>query len=362
MGRNVEIKARLVDPEACFERARAIADGPEQELAQRDTFFASAQGRLKLRELSERVGCLIYYERPDAEGPKLSRYILTETGDPSGLRTALAAAWGVIGEVRKRRRLLMVGRTRIHIDAVDGLVDTIARRLHAAGKVSSLHQDAGFHRRLIELEKEFPRAGVLLHKAGILPEGIQNLWAHPTLVGAAQQLGGEVADRALDLGARASQLQAARDLQVPLRTLEDPSEAEVGQEGGAVEGADEHVGGLDVAVQDAALVGVAQRVGEGGHQLAGLPGVEGAVLGEAGGEVAAPDELHGEPGPAVIDAVVVDRGDVGMGEAEGAAVATETAEERHSWFEDGSKACCGPVGCWKQLQREWPRSIPIASG
>lgn len=123
MGRNVEIKARLVDPEACFERARAIADGPEQELAQRDTFFASAQGRLKLRELSERVGCLIYYERPDAEGPKLSRYILTETGDPSGLRTALAAAWGVIGEVRKRRRLLMVGRTRIHIDAVDGLGD-----------------------------------------------------------------------------------------------------------------------------------------------------------------------------------------------------------------------------------------------
>ena len=80
------------------------------------------------------------------------------------------------------------------IDAVDGLVDTIARRLHAAGKVSSLHQDAGFHRRLIELEKEFPRAGVLLHKAGILPEGIQNLWAHQTLVGAAQQLLGEDAD------------------------------------------------------------------------------------------------------------------------------------------------------------------------
>lgn len=55
------------------------------------------------------------------------------------------------------------------IDAVDGLVDTIARRLHAAGKVSSLHTDAGFHRRLIELEKEFPRAGVLLHKAGVCP-------------------------------------------------------------------------------------------------------------------------------------------------------------------------------------------------
>ena len=80
------------------------------------------------------------------------------------------------------------------IDAVDGLVDTIARRLHAAGKVSSLHQDAGFHRRLIELEKEFPRAGVLLHKAGVLPEGIQHLWAHPTLVGAAQQLLGADAD------------------------------------------------------------------------------------------------------------------------------------------------------------------------
>ena len=28
---------------------------------------------------------------------------------------------------------------------------------------------------------------MLLHKAGVLPEGIQNLWAHPTLVGAAQR-------------------------------------------------------------------------------------------------------------------------------------------------------------------------------
>jgi len=43
--------------------------------------------------------------------------------DPDALHAALAAGLGVRGEVRKRRLLLMRGRTRIHLDAVAGLGD-----------------------------------------------------------------------------------------------------------------------------------------------------------------------------------------------------------------------------------------------
>ena len=80
------------------------------------------------------------------------------------------------------------------IAAVDGLVDDLAERLLAAGKITNGHKYAGFQERLSLLEKEFPHANVLLHKNGILPLGIANVWSHPSLIGIAQQLLGETAD------------------------------------------------------------------------------------------------------------------------------------------------------------------------
>ena len=43
--------------------------------------------------------------------------------DGDACREALTRALGLVGRVRKRRTLLMVGRTRIHLDAVEGLGD-----------------------------------------------------------------------------------------------------------------------------------------------------------------------------------------------------------------------------------------------
>lgn len=76
---------------------------------------------MKLRLLSPNRGCLIYYERPDQGGPKRSDYHLAETRDPENLKTALSLALGVRGVVRKTRYLYMIGRTRIHLDDVEGL-------------------------------------------------------------------------------------------------------------------------------------------------------------------------------------------------------------------------------------------------
>jgi predicted adenylyl cyclase CyaB len=123
MPRNVEVKARIASVEALLLRARALADGEPTVIEQDDTFFACAHGRLKLRDFGDGSGELIAYERADAPGPKVSEYVRAPTSDPAALREALTRAHGVIGRVRKTRRLLMVGATRIHLDRVEGLGD-----------------------------------------------------------------------------------------------------------------------------------------------------------------------------------------------------------------------------------------------
>lgn len=121
MARNVEIKARVSDLAAVEARAREIATAPPVDLVQDDTFFASAKGRLKLREFGDGRGELIYYLRPDDTGPKVSDFLISPTSAPEALRESLSRAVGVVGRVRKRRRLYLMDRTRIHLDEVEGL-------------------------------------------------------------------------------------------------------------------------------------------------------------------------------------------------------------------------------------------------
>jgi adenylate cyclase class IV len=123
MARNVEIKARIDSVEAMLAVARSLADGPLLTIEQDDTFFVCAQGRLKLRDFGDGSGELIHYNRADAAGAKLSDYVRVPTREPAALREALARAQGVLGRVRKTRRLLLAGQTRIHLDRVAGLGD-----------------------------------------------------------------------------------------------------------------------------------------------------------------------------------------------------------------------------------------------
>ncbi len=123
MPRNIEIKTRIDSVQALLPRARALADGPEQPNAQDDTFFSVPQGRLKLRQFDDGSAELIHYQRPDTVGARGSDYLRVTVTDPAALREALARGLGVLGRVRKQRLLLMVGATRIHLDAVEGLGD-----------------------------------------------------------------------------------------------------------------------------------------------------------------------------------------------------------------------------------------------
>ena len=121
MPTNIEIKARVHDLAALRRRAEELSDTPVRVIPQEDTFFHTPKGRLKLRLLQAGQAQLVYYERPDQDGPKRSSYHIFETSDPQGLQTALRLALGVRGVVRKTRYLYMAGQTRIHLDDVEGL-------------------------------------------------------------------------------------------------------------------------------------------------------------------------------------------------------------------------------------------------
>jgi predicted adenylyl cyclase CyaB len=123
MPRNVEIKARIESVDKLLPRVKVIADSGPTEIFQDDTFFSCPNGRLKLRAFSETSGELIFYRRPDVAGPKESFYVISPTASPNTLREALSLAHGAWGRVRKHRTLFLAGRTRIHLDRVDGLGD-----------------------------------------------------------------------------------------------------------------------------------------------------------------------------------------------------------------------------------------------
>jgi predicted adenylyl cyclase CyaB len=121
MPRNIEIKARVDDLDALARKVADIADEGPFAIEQDDTFFQCPSGRLKLRAFSPQEGELIFYRRPDRAGPKESFYLRSPTASPDSLREVLYVAYGSAGRVRKRRVLYLVGRTRIHLDAVEGL-------------------------------------------------------------------------------------------------------------------------------------------------------------------------------------------------------------------------------------------------
>lgn len=121
MARNVEIKARVDNLDAIEPLAAALSGREPVPIAQDDTFFACANGRLKLRAFADGTGELIFYRRSDETGPKESFYVISRTDSPDTLREALTLAYGAIGRVRKQRLLYLAGRTRIHLDRVEGL-------------------------------------------------------------------------------------------------------------------------------------------------------------------------------------------------------------------------------------------------
>lgn len=123
MPRNIEIKARIESVDALLPIARLCADGEAETIEQDDTFFRVPHGRLKLRQFADGSAELIHYHRADGPEARPSDYVRVPVADPAALREALTRGCGVLGRVRKRRLLLRLGQTRLHLDRVLDLGD-----------------------------------------------------------------------------------------------------------------------------------------------------------------------------------------------------------------------------------------------
>jgi homotetrameric cytidine deaminase len=119
--RNIELKARDPQPSRTLELALGLGAEDRGEIAQRDTYFAGARGRLKLREQEPGDDELIHYRRADVDEARESDYRRVPVTEAATLREALDEAYGTLVVIDKRRRLLLSDNVRIHLDEVEGL-------------------------------------------------------------------------------------------------------------------------------------------------------------------------------------------------------------------------------------------------
>ena len=119
--RNVELKALDPDPARSLAACRELGAEDKGVLRQRDTYFRTRAGRLKLRVQEPGGAVLIQYDRPDAAQARESRYRLSPVPEPDALRDSLDAALGTLVVVDKERHLFLWEGVRIHLDTVEGL-------------------------------------------------------------------------------------------------------------------------------------------------------------------------------------------------------------------------------------------------
>jgi len=126
MARNIELKARANDYEALRKRAAALSDQAPLTYRQLDAFYQVPSGRLKLRRFDDGSAAeLIFYQRDDSDGPKVSFYMRSPVSDADATHALLSAALEPRGNVSKERLVYLIGRSRIQLDRVDGLGDFV---------------------------------------------------------------------------------------------------------------------------------------------------------------------------------------------------------------------------------------------
>ncbi len=157
---NVEIKARCSD----HERIRQVLSDKHADFVgkdhQVDTYFKISSGRLKLRE-GKIENNLIWYRRPDKEGPKTSHCALYKSGNPAVLKDILGQAMGVMVVVDKEREIYFIDNVKIHLDRVVRLGTYL--EIEAQSKEGGLTEET-LNRQCVQLMDEF----------GIRPEDLES--------------------------------------------------------------------------------------------------------------------------------------------------------------------------------------------
>jgi adenylate cyclase, class 2 len=118
---NIEIKARCADASFIrnyLQQNNARFVGVDE---QRDTYFNTSTGRLKMRQ-GPIENALIYYNRENKAGPKLSEVkLLPLNNNAELLKELLMKAHGIKVVVKKKREIWFIDNVKFHIDEVENL-------------------------------------------------------------------------------------------------------------------------------------------------------------------------------------------------------------------------------------------------
>ncbi|MES2005698.1 MAG: class IV adenylate cyclase [Bacteroidota bacterium] len=151
---NIEIKAKCFHPEkveAFLLSNSARFVGLDH---QKDTYFQVPAGRLKLRQ-GNIENSLIFYNRPDQEGPKQSDFSLSKISDGATTEAVLEKALGVKVVVDKYRKIFYISNVKFHLDEVPGLgsfVEIEAGNLADASKtIEDLKAQCDFYIKAFEV-------------------------------------------------------------------------------------------------------------------------------------------------------------------------------------------------------------------
>lgn len=121
MKRNYEIKCKLSDRKAVERIVNAVKSYSHSVEKQTDIYYKADTGRLKLRIINDTEGSLIFYDRGEKTGKRISKYIISKTKDHKELDSILRKQFKILVVVTKKRDIYIRENVRVHIDSVKGL-------------------------------------------------------------------------------------------------------------------------------------------------------------------------------------------------------------------------------------------------
>lgn len=117
---NYEFKARVSNLKEKEQKLLSLNPIFIGEDTQCDTYFKVTRGRLKLRE-GNIENALIFYERQNVAGAKISEVLLYEHRPDDDLKTILEKVHGIKVVINKKRRIYFLQNVKFHFDEVEGL-------------------------------------------------------------------------------------------------------------------------------------------------------------------------------------------------------------------------------------------------
>jgi predicted adenylyl cyclase CyaB len=155
---NIEFKAKCSN----LDKIKEILASKQAEFRgldhQVDSYFNVNTGRLKLRE-GQIENALIFYDREEAKGPKLSNVTLYhfDSNSVSSLKEILTRSLGILIVVDKQRSIYFIENVKFHLDFVNDLgtfIEVEAIDVDGTFGEEKLRNQCNFYLELFGITKE----------------------------------------------------------------------------------------------------------------------------------------------------------------------------------------------------------------